>query len=169
MYDPTPRHAWSAPAWLSSENVAAALPLSTSTCLRISPRDRAELSVRTTERQVERLNRFTYGFAQHHVYGASQRQLESLHAWAQAQPDAVPKPIPKRTVLLEDLSTADPAVAEANRARGWDPYVLEQKEDGSKRPMSYEVIDSVQDAIRAIAPRKVENNSGRPSTPGSPA
>jgi uncharacterized protein DUF4238 len=152
MYDPTPPHKFSAPGWVSSDNVAAALPLSTSACLRISPRDRYPYSVRQTARQVERINRFTYGFTDRWVYGPSYQVLDDLHAWARASPESVPVPVPKRLVLLEDLSTADPAVAEANINRGWDRYLLVKQDDGTDRPMSYEVIDSLEDAMKAIAP-----------------
>ena len=153
MYDPTPPHKFSAPGWLSSENVAATLPLSRTTCLRISPRDRAPLLVRNTSKQVERVNRFTYGFADKYVYGPSEEQLHVLHDWAAKFPGEVPAPIPKRMVLLEDLETADPSVAAANEARGWDRYLLLREDDGSQRLMSYEVIDTLEDAMKAIAPR----------------
>ena len=154
MYDPTPPHKFSAPAWMSSPNVAATLPLSRSTCLRISPRDRAHLLVRETTKQVERVNQFTYGFADKYVYGPSEKQLVALHEWATTKPDEVPKPIPKRMVLLEDLDTADPSVAEANVQRGWDKYLVLNEDDGTQRLMSYEVIDTLDDAMRAIAPRE---------------
>jgi len=153
MFDPTPPHTFSAPVWLSSENVAAALPLSTSLCLRISPRDRARFSIRETTRQVDRVNRFTYGFADRYVYGPTREVLEDLHARATAEPNTFPVPIPKRLVLLEDLSTADPAVGAANEAKGWDRYLVVTQPDGTKRAMSYEVIDSLEDAMAAISPR----------------
>jgi hypothetical protein len=153
MYDPSPPHKFSAPGWISSENVAAALPISSSACLRISPRDRLLFSVRPTSRHVDRINRFTYGFASRWVYGSSRQLLESLHHWAQSAPGEVPAPIPKRLVLLEEVATADPAVAEANAARGWDRYLAVRQNDGSERLMSYEVIDSLDDAMKAIAPQ----------------
>jgi hypothetical protein len=138
MFDPTPPHRFSAPGWLSSENVAAAMPLSSSACLRISPRDRKAFSIRHTAKQIERINRFTYGFADRWVYGPSRALLHQLHDWAEISPDEVPRPIPKRLVLLEDLSTADPSVAEANAARGWDRYLMVRQPDGSEVAMSYE-------------------------------
>lgn len=156
MFDPTPPHAWAAPGWMSSENVAATIPLSSSACLRVSPRDRRPLTVRTTTKQVERINRFTYGFADRYVYGGSRSDLEALHGWAQAAPHEVPTPIPKRLVLLEDLGTADSAVADANEARGWDRYLMVRQPDGGERPMSYEVIDSLEDAMKAISPRETK-------------
>jgi hypothetical protein len=165
MFDPTPPHKFSAPGWLSSENVAAAMPLSSSACLRISPRDGARLSVRQTARQVDRINRFTYGFADRYVYGPSPAQLRELHASAQAAPEAVPAPIPKRMVLLEDLETADPDVADANAARGWDRYLMVRQPDGSERPMSYEVINSLEDAMTAIRPREPSGSAGSRNDP----
>lgn len=154
MFDPSPPHKFSAPGWISSENVAAMLPVSASACLRISPRDRLALTVRETTRQVDRANRFTYGFASRYVYGPSRGLLEDLHSRAIAKPDTFPVPIPKRMVLLEDLATADPAVADANAAKGWDRYLSVRQPDGTERPMSYEVIDSLEDAMKAISPRE---------------
>jgi hypothetical protein len=153
MFDFTPPHKFSAPGWLSSENVAAMLPLGTSACLRISPRDRRQFAVRDTTRQVDRANRFTYGFANRFVYGPTRKVLEDLYARATAEVDAFPRPIPKRLVLLEDLSTADPAVADANQAKGWDRYLAVSQDDGTERLVSYEVIDSFEDAMGAISPR----------------
>ena len=153
MFDPTPPHKFAAPAWLSSANVAAALPLSQSTCLRISPRDREPLARRETSKQVERLNRFTYAFADRWVYGPSADALEALHDQATRSPELFPTPIPKRMVLLEDLETAEPRVADRNAARGWDRYLVVREDDGVERLMSYEVIDSLEDAMEAIAPR----------------
>ena len=57
-------------------------------------------------------------------------------------------------VLLEDLSTADPEVAARNVARGWDRYLTIREDDGSYRVVSYQVIDSVEDARRSVAPRQ---------------
>jgi hypothetical protein len=153
MFDPTPPHRFAAPGWVSSENVAAAMPISSSTCLRISPRDHRAFAIRQTTKQVERINRFTYGFADRWVYGPSRSLLQQLYNLAQTSPDEVPKPIPKRLVLLEDLATADSAVAEANAARGWDRYLMVKQPDGSERAMSYEVIDSLDDAMKAITPQ----------------
>lgn len=154
MFDPAPPHKWSAPAWLSSDHVAAALPLSSGACLRISPRDRPGLQVRWTSKQVERINRFTYGWATRYVYAGSRAQLEGLKDWAATARAELPAPIPKRMVFLEDLETADPAVADANQARGWDRYLDVRQDDGTVRLMSYEVIDSVEDAMKAVAPRE---------------
>lgn len=160
MFDPTPPHKFAAPAWLSSKNVAAALPLSQTTCLRISPRDRGPLVWRETSKQVERLNRFTYGFADRWVYGPSASALEELHDQATRTPELFPTPIAKRLVFLEDLDTADPEVAERNAARGWDRYLAVRDDDGAQRLMSYEVIDSLEDAMAAIAPRPAQHLSG---------
>jgi len=156
MFDPTPPHKFSAPGWLSSEKVAAALPLSTSACLRISPGDRTQFSIRETARQVDRINRFTYGFADRYVYGPTRAVLGDLHARAAREPTAFPVPVPKRLVLLEDLATADPAVAAANEAKGWDRYLVVREADGTERLVSYEVIDSLEGAMSAISPREPE-------------
>jgi hypothetical protein len=99
------------------------------------------------------VNRFTYGFAIRYIYGPSGDVLKDLYARAATEPETFPVPIPKRLVLLEDLTTADPAVADANQAKGWDRYLIVRQDDGTERPMSYEVIDSLEDAMAAISPR----------------
>ncbi len=151
MHDPTPPHPWSAPGWLSSPMVETTMPLSRSSCLRISPREHRHYAVRQTAKQVDRINRRTYGFATRFVYGPTAEVLEDLHELAQRDPDSIPKPIKKRMVMLEDLDTADPKIADENAARGWDRYIADP--EGSGRMLSYEVLDSEEAARRSVAPR----------------
>lgn len=153
-HDPAPPHNWSGAAWMSSPFVETTLPLSSRACLRISPAGRDRLAIRETARQAERVNRRTYGWATRYVYGSSAGLLEDLHAYAIAHPDEVTHPSPQRAVVFEDISTADPAVAARNVERGWPAYEVVRQEDGSYRAMSYEVIDTVKDARRAVSPWK---------------
>lgn len=152
MHDPTPPHPFSGPGWLSSDMVEATMPLSRKACLRISPRQHEYIDVRPTSKQVERINRRTYGAATRYVYGPSAKVLEDLHALEQTDPDTIPKPVKKRMVLTEDPDTADPKIADENAARGWPRYILDP--GGSGRMMSYEVIDSEDAARRSVAPRQ---------------
>ena len=69
---------------------------------------------------MDRINRRTYGFATRFVYGPSAEVLEDLHALAEREPNAIPKPVKKAMVMLEDPETADPKIADENAARGWD-------------------------------------------------
>jgi hypothetical protein len=147
MFDLTPPYPWTAPNWQSSPMVEATLPLGRDLCLRIGPSQPKRLSIKETTTQVDRINLRTYGWATRYVYGPSPEILERLHERA----DEAPKPIRKKMVLLEDPSTADPAVAERNAARGWDRYIPDP--GGSGRMMSYEVIDSDEAVRRSIAPR----------------
>jgi hypothetical protein len=153
MYDPTPKFPWSAPGWVSSQRVEATMPISKNACVRIGPNQRERIGVQPTAKQVTRINLRSYGSATHFVYGPSEDLLTSLHETAQANPASVPVPIKKRMVLLEDPDTADPAIADRNAAKGWPRYIAQQAEDGTSRPMSYEVIESEDDARRAVAPR----------------
>lgn len=155
MHDPAPPHKFSAAAWLSSEFATTTMPLSSRVCLRISPTGRSRFSTYETRKQVERINLRTYGWASTYVYGRSEELLLGLHALALAKPDRVPIPTVKRMVLLEDLASADPAVAEKNAAKGWNRYVTLRDDDGGHRLMSYEVISSIEDARQAVAPRKI--------------
>jgi hypothetical protein len=120
----------SAAAWLSSEFATVTMPLSSRACLRTCPNDRHHFSERYTTTQIDRINLRTYGWATRYVYGPSQEILNTLHARALAEPEAVPAPTKKRHVILEDLDTADPAVAERNAARGWDRHIAVRQEDG---------------------------------------
>ena len=151
MYDRTPRYPFSAPAWMSSPMVEATLPLGRHACLRISPRQHQRIAVQPTAKQVERINRRTYGFATRYVYGPSATVLEDLYAMAQAEPDAIPAPIKKQMVIFEDIATADPKVGDEHVARGWPRYV--EDPEGSGRLLSYEVHDSEEAARRSVAPR----------------
>jgi uncharacterized protein DUF4238 len=151
MHDPTPPYRWSAPGWLSSPMVEATMPLGRSSCLRISPAQHQRIAVRPTTKQVERINRRTYGFATRFVYGPTAKVLEDLHALAQCDPNSIPKPIKKQMVIFEDPETADPKIADENAARGWDRYV--EDPEGSGRMLSYEVLDSEEAARRSVAPR----------------
>jgi hypothetical protein len=131
--------------------VEATLPLSRDACLLISPRQRERIAVKPTAKQVERINRRTYGAATRYVYGPSAEVLEDLYALAQAEPDAISKPIRKSMVLFEDIETADPKIGDEHVARGWPRYV--EDPDGSGRMLSYEVLDSEEAARRSVAPR----------------
>ena len=57
------------------------------------------------------------------------------------------------TFAISHVIPADPAVADANEAKGWDRYLVVREDDGTERLMSYEVIDSLEDAMAAISPR----------------
>jgi len=150
MYDPTPRYPFAAPGWDSSPMVEATMPLSRNSCLRIGPSQRERISVKPTTKQVDRINRRTYGFATRFVYGPSAEILEDLHALAQRDPDLIPKPIKKQVVMFEDPDTADPKIADENAARGWPRYVPDPQ--GSGRMLSYEILDSEEAARRSVAP-----------------
>lgn len=158
MYDPTPPYPWSAPGWLSSPMIEATMPLGRGSCLRIGPSQRERIGVRPTTKQVDRINRRTYGFATRFVYGPSAKILEDLHALAQTKPDSIPKPIKKQMVMFEDPDTADPKIAHENAARGWPRYVSDP--EGSGRMFSYKVLDSEEAARRSVAPRPDATLSG---------
>lgn len=158
MYDPTPPYPWCAPGWLSSPMVEATMPLSRGSCLRISPGQHQRFAVRQTAKQVDRINRRTYGFATRFVYGPTAEVIEDLHELAQRDPDSIPKQIKKRLVMFEDPDTADPKIADENAARGWDRYIADP--EGSGRMLSYEVLDSEEAARRSVAPRHDATLSG---------
>lgn len=149
MRDPMLPRPWAAPAWQSSPRVWTTLPLGRDLCLRIGPAEPQRISVREVAKQVDVINLRTYGWATRYAYGPSPEILQALHARA----DEAPKPVRKRLVMLEDPSTADPAIAERNLERGWDPYIDMPDENGVMRRFSYEVIDTDDDARRSMSPR----------------
>jgi hypothetical protein len=162
MHDPTPQHAFSRPGWLSSETVQVTMPLSSRCCLQISPAGSADFARRPSERRMAIVNRRTYAWASRFVYGPDQAQLLDLHAFAQAHPDQMPRRTPQRLVMLEDPQTADPAVARGHREAGERAYVEVVDDDGTRRGMSYEVINSVEDARASVAARRVDGEMRRP-------
>jgi hypothetical protein len=149
MHDPTPPYPWSAPGWESSPLVESTLPVGRDLCLRIGPTQPKRLSVKETTKQVDRINLRTYGWATRYVYGPSKAILERLHQRA----DDAPKPIRKRPVMLTDAEHADPAVADRNAARYGARYLRMEDDDGNIRQVSYEVIDTDDDARRSMSPR----------------
>jgi Protein of unknown function (DUF4238) len=165
VHDPAPPHKFSGAAWMSSQMAVTTMPLSSTACLRICPSDRSRFTQRDTTKQVDRINLRTYGWATRYVYGPSVKILEELHVRALAHPERVPSPAKKRLIMLEDIETADPATAESNAARGWDRYLQVREVDGSYRLVSYEVIDSIDDARRTVAPRRVRSGTAEEHWP----
>jgi hypothetical protein len=151
--EPAPRHRFSAGAWASSPFVFTTLPLDPTHCLRVGQHTRAPVTVRNFARQVMATNLRTYGWGERYVLGRSADVLAELHARALREPETVARPVVQRLVMLEGMETADPAQAEANRARGWDRYIYHRDDDGSFEQLSYHVIESVDDARASIAPR----------------
>lgn len=158
--DPRPPHPFSAGAWMSSDFVYTTLPLDPTHCLRISPNGREPITVRSTSQQVTKTNLRTYGWGTRYVMARSMTVLEELHQSALRDPESVPAPIRQRIVILEDPETADPAQPEANRRKGWDPYLAVRMDDGF-RTLSYSVIDTVDDARAAMAPHPGARDQSR--------
>jgi hypothetical protein len=125
------------------------------------------LRSKETKTQAARINLKTYGWAARYVYGPSEEQLLALHRCATEDPGSAPRPTKKRNVITEDAETADPAIAARNVARGWPAYIGHQEEDGTVRKLSYEVVDSVDDARRSVAPR-VAKPEEPPAAPDGP-
>lgn len=133
------------------------MPLSRGSCLRISPGQHQRIAVRQTAKQVDRINRRTYGFATRFVYGPTAEVLEDLHELAQRDPDSIPKPIKKRIVMFEDPDTADPKIADENAARAGTDTSRTRKARGGCCPM------------RSSTPRRPPGGpSPRGPTPRSP-
>ena len=160
MRDPRPRHDFSAEAWLSSRNVYSTLPLDPQHCLRVGPPagGSAAVVVRRVDRQVAATNLRTYGWATRYVLGQTKETLVALHETAMRDPERVPRPTPKRIVLLEDPASADPADAERNRARGWSEHLVHRPDDGEPQALSYRVIDSLDDVRAAMRPRRQDTD-----------
>lgn len=159
MRDPTPRHAFTGNAWMSSANAHATLPLSTEFCLRLDWRKLMSLEYGEIARQVDTINLRTYGWAERYVMGRSQECLVALHEQAIAAPETVPRQKPRHLVTLEDAETANPADAIRNADRGWDSHVSHAPPDGPRRKMSYRVIESQEDVLDTMAPRGTQFES----------
>ncbi len=149
MRDPMPAYPFSSPAWESSPMVWSTLPLGRDLCLRIGPNESQRTSLKEVRNLVDVINLRTYGWATRYVYGPSPEILEALHSRA----EEAPKPMRKRLVMTEDFDKADPAVVERNIARGWPPFIEMADEQGNVKKLSYEVIDTDDDARRSMSPR----------------
>jgi hypothetical protein len=152
-HEPTPRHRFSAGAWASSPFVFTTLPLDPTHCLRVGQHTTTPVTVRSVTRQVAVTNLRTYGWGQRYVLGRSAQVLVELHDLALREPDTVPRPVAQRAVMLEGMDTADPAQADANRARGWEQFVYLRGDDGSFEQLADWFIESVDDARASIVPR----------------
>ena len=157
-HEPAPRHRFSAGGWASSPFVYTTLPLDPTHCLRVGQHTSAPVTVRNVMRQVTKTNLRTYSWGTRYVLGRSADVLAELHARAIRDPDVLPRRVIQRWVMLEDMETADLAQAEANRAKGWEPYVYLRDEHGDFEQLSYRVIESVDDARASIAPRPLPSD-----------
>ena len=90
---------------------------------------------------VARLNLRTYGWADHFVYGRTQKVLTDLRARAKRRPMEVPHPQPPRQVLTEDADPHDSGVGVEHLKRGWPRGLWYEDAEGGRRFMAYHVVD----------------------------
>lgn len=121
IHDPTPQFPWQAQAILSSPNSQTTLPLSDSECLLMRPEPMGGgLTVQEVSADVvEMINLRTYGWADQHIFGATQEDLVSVRKAARQRPADVVRPKPFCHVALLDPDPDDNSLVERNLRRGW--------------------------------------------------
>lgn len=123
MLDPSPQFPWSGAAWGSSPDVEVTIPIAADTCLLVHYAD-APSVIDVTDKQAAGINLRTYGWANDYIYGISQQSVVSVRQAAKKHPHAVARPKPHATVMLLKADPADSSIANANRRRGWPPYLM---------------------------------------------
>jgi hypothetical protein len=128
-FDPTPRFPWSSAAPQSSDTSFGLFPLRADACLRLS-QSGDDLVRRRAERQSQRINLRSWGWAERHVFAADPLLLEELHAAAADHPDLTCGPPPDSTVVLEAADPDDASVG-SEHPPGW-PRGLWQRGEGNE-------------------------------------
>ena len=141
MRDPTPRFPWSGNGWHSSQTAYATVPLSPELCLRLNQPGERPIAERETSAQIDRINLRSYGWADSYVYGRSRAVIETLHAAALADPDALERRRPSPQVVMEEADPDDPSVGKEHppgypRGLWIDPPDM----NGGPKFVSYELI-----------------------------
>ncbi len=119
MHDPSPKHPWSAQAWRSSPDVETTIPLSSDTCLLITPGPPITEERDISRERLERINLRTYGWAERYVYGSSQQTVVELRRLAKARPRDIVRPRALKQVLLVEADPNDDALLREHLRRGW--------------------------------------------------
>jgi hypothetical protein len=114
------------------------MPLGPDVCIRLDQGDEP-IALRRAERQVERLNLRSYGWAERFVYGRRRQLLEELHHVATEEPERVEHPKPNPQVVLEEADPHDPDVG-AEHPPGWPRGLWVEDDDGGERWCSYYLV-----------------------------
>jgi Protein of unknown function (DUF4238) len=125
IHDPEAKLPWQTPSLVSSPSSETTLPLTESECLVMRPSMNCGLSVEDVSPQtVEAINLRTSGWADRHVFGASQADLVSVRVAARQHPAKVIRPKPFCQVALLEPDPEDSLLADENRRRGWPARVV---------------------------------------------
>jgi Protein of unknown function (DUF4238) len=158
IHDPTPPHPWAMQALLSSEHSETTMPLSENICLLMRPRlGSGALAIQDiSTRELTTINLRTYGWADRHVFGATQEALVAVRKASRERPADVIRPKPFCQVALIEADPDDNSLSEANLRRGW-PDRLE----GKGRMFDYIVIptDQPHPERRALADTVTERRA----------
>lgn len=168
MHDPSPKYPWSAQAWRSSPGAETTVPLSSDTCLLITPGPPVTDEREIAREDVERINLRTYGWAQRYLYGSSQQTVSELRRIAKARPRDIVRAIAPKQVLLFEAHPDDDALRREHSRRGWPGrFAVEGVEH------DYVVLDSTGDPIETVeqavrVARAVTDRSRRAAPAGPP-
>jgi Protein of unknown function (DUF4238) len=120
IHDPTPEYPWQPQAICSSPGSETTLPLSDRECLLVRPALEGGLVVQHVSAEaVETINLRTFGWADRHVFGATQEDLVAARQACRRRRADVVRPKPFCHVALLEPDPDDSSLAERNIQRGW--------------------------------------------------
>ena len=135
MHDPTPRYPFSGNGLRSSPNAYTLMPLAPTLCLRMDQKG-GQLENRTLEKQVDKINLRSYGWAERFVYAADRHALEDLYQRVSADPTIAPGPRADPQVICEEADPDDPTVG-LEHPPGYPRGLWYENEDGTQTFMAY--------------------------------
>jgi Protein of unknown function (DUF4238) len=146
-FDPTPQHPWSSHTIYSSPNAETFFPISAECCLLVSPGEPGLQTYAAKQSKVMEINLRVYGRADRYIYGRTQDAVTAVRRALKKRPRLAAAPLPHRQVKVIECDPEDDRLAEAHIARGWEPYMIEQDENGLPRQLDYMVIGEEGDAV----------------------
>jgi len=146
-FDPTPKHPWSGHTIYSSPNAETYFPISSRSCLVVSPGEPTLRVFDANQTKVMETNLRMYGWGDRYIYGRTQEAVTKVRRASKAKPHLAAKPQPHRFVMLIEPDPEDDRLARAHVARDWDPYMTTTDESGMPRVMDYLVVGEEGNAV----------------------
>jgi Protein of unknown function (DUF4238) len=134
-FDPTPQHPWSSHTLYSSPNAQTFFPISAECCLLLSPGEPELRTYEAKQATVMEVNLRIYGWTDRYIYGRTQDAVTAVRRALKKRPRLAAAPLPHRQVMVIERDPDDDRLAQAHIARGWEPYMIEQDENGLPRQL----------------------------------
>ena len=139
-FDPTPKHPWSSHTLYSSPHAETYFPISSQSCLRLTPGEPVINTLEATRKQVVEANLRIYGWANRYIYGRTQEVVAAVRRARRRKPALAAAPKPFRPVMLIPRDPDDDSIARAHSARGLPAYMTVEGEDGLPEQLDYLVV-----------------------------